>query len=90
MRYEPLLRDELVTTALSFGLGVGLALGFAVRSEPLLLELLTVVAFSELFGVGDGFAFSGSFALMLTTASNSRPHSIGTIKRIPRIFIRPA
>jgi hypothetical protein len=66
-----------------FGLGVGVALGFASRWSPHRGFVFGAFEFLVLgLGVGEG-----SFALLLGTASNSRLHSNGTIKRIVRMFM---
>ena len=85
MRSPPSM-SLIAPCAVRSDLGVGLALGFGVRCTT---ERSSLFALSEFLGVGDGLAFSGSFALMIAPATNSRPHSNETIKRAVEMFILP-
>ena len=89
-----LLLFEVLIVVCSFGLGVGLALEFAGSGFGLILTMTEGFIRAFDFGLGLGEAavrrllLFGSFALLLGTASDSRPHSNGTIKRTVETFIR--
>jgi hypothetical protein len=70
MRNEPLFL-ELLRVVASFGLGVGLALGFAVRASPLLRLPLTVVARSDELLFDDLTVVPGFWGLGVGVADNA-------------------